>query len=434
MLKALRLTEVGPASHIDLYLAPRLNMITGDNGLGKTFILECAWWALTGTWAGYQAYPHQRTKRLPNISFQVGIDDEPGNSMVARYQWEQQSWSLAKRRDEREGRPGLAIYCMADGSFAIWDAAAEQLYKERGAKGSWQPLTLFSNTQVWNGFEHEQDKRGGEQPESDLENDVAPHGLLQDWINWQSSSDTSRFEQFSDAIQTLSSYQDEPLVPGELQHLTADGRTIPTLKFSYGDVPVVHCAAGYRRMLALAYVLVWAWHRHRQAAEMLEQEPSSDIVLLVDEMEAHLHPQWQRAIVPALMQVIKRLYGQEQPQVLVATHSPLVLASVETLFDEERDNLFHLYLEHGQVHLDTVNFVKRGRADLWLMSEVFGLKQPRSKDAEVIIEEAKQLQQNRKPAREDVEKVSHRLVGVLAPDDEFWPRWKYFAERSGVSL
>jgi hypothetical protein len=431
MLKALRLTEVGPASHIDLYLAPRLNMITGDNGLGKTFILECAWWALTGTWAGYQAYPHQRTKRLPNISFQVGTDDEPSNNMVARYQWEQQNWSLARKRN---GRPGLAIYCMADGSFATWDAAAEQLHKEDEQSGRWQPLSLFSNTQVWNGFEPGQKGYDQMQAEGELEHDVAFHGLLQDWISWQSSSDTTRFEQFADAIEMLSSYQDEPLVPGELQHLTADGRTIPTLKFSYGDVPVVHCAAGYRRMLALAYVLVWAWHRHQQAAELLEQEPSSDIVLLVDEMEAHLHPQWQRAIVPALMQVIQKLYGQGQPQVLVATHSPLVLASVETLFDEEHDSLFHLYLEHGQVHLDTVNFVKRGRADLWLMSEVFGLKQPRSKDAEVVIEEAKQLQQNRKPAREEVEKVSHQLVGVLAPDDEFWPRWKYFAERSGVSL
>ena len=30
-----------------LLLAPRLNLITGDNGLGKSSLLDIAWWALT---------------------------------------------------------------------------------------------------------------------------------------------------------------------------------------------------------------------------------------------------------------------------------------------------------------------------------------------------------------------------------------------------
>ena len=31
-------------------LAPRLNVITGDNGLGKSFLLDVIWWALTRKW------------------------------------------------------------------------------------------------------------------------------------------------------------------------------------------------------------------------------------------------------------------------------------------------------------------------------------------------------------------------------------------------
>lgn len=49
MLTYLHLTNVGPASEMKLDLAPRLNLITGDNGLGKSFLLDAAWWALTGT-------------------------------------------------------------------------------------------------------------------------------------------------------------------------------------------------------------------------------------------------------------------------------------------------------------------------------------------------------------------------------------------------
>ena len=35
----------------------RLNLITGDNGLGKSFLLDIAWWTLTRTWAGHPARP-----------------------------------------------------------------------------------------------------------------------------------------------------------------------------------------------------------------------------------------------------------------------------------------------------------------------------------------------------------------------------------------
>lgn len=49
MLESIRLSHVGPAPEMALALSPRLNLITGDNGLGKSFLLDVAWWALTRT-------------------------------------------------------------------------------------------------------------------------------------------------------------------------------------------------------------------------------------------------------------------------------------------------------------------------------------------------------------------------------------------------
>ena len=66
MLHRLELENVGPAPRMALNLAPRLNLITGDNGLGKSFLLDVAWWALTRKWprdlnprltSGYAARP-----------------------------------------------------------------------------------------------------------------------------------------------------------------------------------------------------------------------------------------------------------------------------------------------------------------------------------------------------------------------------------------
>jgi recombinational DNA repair ATPase RecF len=59
MLKRLELRNVGPASHLALNpVAPRFNFLTGDNGLGKSFLLEASWWALTRTWHESPAVPN----------------------------------------------------------------------------------------------------------------------------------------------------------------------------------------------------------------------------------------------------------------------------------------------------------------------------------------------------------------------------------------
>ena len=43
MLKFLHLKSVGPAPEMTMELADRLNLITGDGGLGKSVLLDVAW-------------------------------------------------------------------------------------------------------------------------------------------------------------------------------------------------------------------------------------------------------------------------------------------------------------------------------------------------------------------------------------------------------
>jgi len=50
MLKHLLLKNVGPAPDMAIEFGPRMNLLTGDNGLGKSFLLDVAWWALTRKW------------------------------------------------------------------------------------------------------------------------------------------------------------------------------------------------------------------------------------------------------------------------------------------------------------------------------------------------------------------------------------------------
>jgi recombinational DNA repair ATPase RecF len=48
MLTELHLQGVGPAPEFNLELANKLSIFTGDNGLGKTFLLDVVWYCVTG--------------------------------------------------------------------------------------------------------------------------------------------------------------------------------------------------------------------------------------------------------------------------------------------------------------------------------------------------------------------------------------------------
>jgi len=71
MLRALHIKDVGPAARFDLELGERLNVLTGDNGLGKSFVLEVAWWALTGTWTDRPVLPHRGKEEGAQIAGEV---------------------------------------------------------------------------------------------------------------------------------------------------------------------------------------------------------------------------------------------------------------------------------------------------------------------------------------------------------------------------
>ncbi len=112
----------------------------------------------------------------------------------------------------------------------------------------------------------------------------------------------------------------------------------------------------------------------------------------------------------------------------------MIMASAETVFEERTDALHHLKLAGQDVKLEELPFRKRGRADLWLVSEVFGLGQARSLPAEKAIDEAKAIQLSNNPDLEKISDIHQQLVRNLASDDDFWPRWTFFAKKHGVKI
>lgn len=436
MLESLHLKNVGPAPEMKIDLASRLNLITGDNGLGKSFLLDVAWWALTRKWphdlnanltSGYAARP-TNIKEAASISLKVKsktVSVEYESSYVPR----DQAW-LGKAG--RPWNPGLVIYALADGGFAIWDPARNYWKKRDGVDEQERvPAYVFSSKDVWDGLRI---------PIAEKPTPVC-NGLVADWASWirERGNDAKRMA----AVLALlgPTVGDQSLEPGSgFARLSVnDSRDIPTVRMGYGqDVPILYASLGVRRITALAYMMAWAWREHVIAAEQLGESPSSRVVLLFDELEAHLHPRWQRAIVPALLKVMQTLTQDESAavQLIAATHSPLVLASVEPFFDIEIDKLFALDLVNGVVALHEQAWAKQGDVLNWLVSESFGLRQGRSVEAERAIEAAEAFMRGDRAALPKglttQAEIHAELLRVLPGHDAFWPRWIVSAEKAGA--
>jgi hypothetical protein len=416
---------------MELELAPRLNLITGDNGLGKSFLLDVAWWALTRKWpqdlnanltSGYAARPTDVTQKA---TIELEVESKSGNvTYESPYVADEQAW---KGKAGRPWNPGLVIYALADGGFAVWDPA-RNYWKKQGNIDVQErlPAYVFSSKEVWDGLRVSVDGKLTQ----------VSNGLVADWASWirEGKDDAKRMASVLALLAPTS--DNETLKPGDgFTRLSVnDARDIPTVRMGYGqDVPILYASLGVRRIAALAYMLSWAWREHVIASKQLGQEASSRIVMLFDEIEAHLHPRWQRAVVPALLKVVQTLTDDAgaSVQLIAATHSPLVLASVEPLFDIYQDAWFDLDLESQKVELRKRHYVRLGEVGNWLVSEAFDLKEPRSLEGERAVRAATAVLSAGQPSLAEVEAADKQLREAGLPDiDPFWVRWDYFVEQA----
>ena len=434
MLHRLRLENTGPATELAMDpLAPRLNLVTGDNGLGKSFLLDVAWYCLTRRWPqevnpgltnGAMALPRDR-KQTATLTFTVDGEHSEEQEYNCRYEAEDEAW-LGPRG--RPVNPGLVLYAMADGGFAVWDSA-RNAWKQKGGIDEQDKIKayVFSGREVWQGL-----------PNSDPRMGWLCNGLVRDWANWQREN-SEPFQQLKSVLRALSPNPTRPLEPGSLERLRiSDTTDYPTIigPWDSSPVPVVHGSSGVRRVLALSYLLVWAWQEHQLASTLLGKEPARQVIFLIDEVEVHLHPSWQRRIVRSLLQVLSTLNQATSVQMLLVTHSPLVMASVEPHFDPNKDRWWDLDLSPGtrRVELIPQHFERLGDANSWLRSEAFDQDDVGSLEREETLRAARRIiyqgEQGKAVDSQEVQRLEQELQKVLEGTDPFWNRWR-FAERQG---
>jgi predicted ATP-binding protein involved in virulence len=118
------------------------------------------------------------------------------------------------------------------------------------------------------------------------------------------------------------------------------GQLHPTLRFGGRSLNFSQLPDGVRVALGWLADIVM---RQEDASKVYRTEDDCPGVVLIDEIESHLHPKWQRIILPALKAAFPNV------QFIVTTHSPFVISSCDgaRVHILDRDNSGIAYLKES---------------------------------------------------------------------------------------
>lgn len=172
-------------------------------------------------------------------------------------------------------------------------------------------------------------------------------------------------------------------------HVTPDYRVMVKAADTPHGVPIESLSQGMTSLFGWIGVVC---QRLKETLQVATQDPlptNSYALVLIDELDAHMHPRWQQVLVDRLKQVFPNV------QFLASTHSPLIVGGLA------RGEVERFAMRKGKV--ERVDFdpdMTLGRTDQILTGELFGL--PSTLDS----------------ATQELMKEYERLLGLSSRDDE----------------
>jgi predicted ATP-binding protein involved in virulence len=160
---------------------------------------------------------------------------------------------------------------------------------------------------------------------------------------------------------------------------------------------------GYRNLLAV--VLDFA-RRLAQAHPSWDNPLEAPGILLIDEIELHLHPGWQQSIIPNLRKVFP------DTQLILATHSPQVLTTVR------KEHVRCLTAQHSLEPLPA-DIGTYGSESSFALEMVFGVHTRPKTTVETVgkLEEYLRLVEARQYASEEAQQLRAELEADLGTSD-----------------
>lgn len=329
---------------IELELKPGINLLIGDNGSGKTSVLEGIAIALSGLFVNVTGV---RTKNITKDDVRMIMDSLGDASTSITYCEPIVAGCSLKTCDGKDFTWNRVKEELSSTHTRIDDkAVCTWMKKLANQADSILPLISFqSAARVWKvrrgdfGTELQKkldDRRCGYIGCLDSSMDVKS---IQQWcvkqevIGATKGQKIGEYEMFKSIISSFMKEINEFDEAPQLYYSLQFGDFV--YKDSSGEMLISKLSAGYQSLLWMIMDLAY-----RECLLNPELQDRSQIkgIVLIDEVDMHLHPKWQWNIIEALSTTF------EGVQFIIATHSPIVISSAKKanliLLDEKQDAVY----------------------------------------------------------------------------------------------
>lgn len=324
-IKSLVVDGIGGIQHLELQFIDSMNVICGANGIGKTTILDII----------SDAFSFNISSKLKRNAL-----CEKGSYFISVSDIENQI--LEKTEDVEKFQPNTEVY-----------------------RGGWQ---RYSNNLLYFGIDRNINYTKLESVTSDPERkdyivgQMAVNGIqANDIKNWfvnrylfvdkRGSLTNEQIENYKLAEKAFGVLDDT------VNFKTVIARTYDImLTTSKGDIYFEYLSSGYKSCIYIIFGIIK--EIEYRTSERPVQANKFDGVVLIDEVDLHLHPIWQAGLIKALKAIFP------YAQFILTTHSPSVLQILE------KEEIIALgYNEKGDTYLKELNLGKYGLQG-WTLEEI----------------------------------------------------------------
>ena len=353
ILKSLKLEHFRCFPGLELALDPRLNVFIGGNGSGKSALLDAVALSLGPVLSylpelsgpglkGSDIRLVAEDRQAPFTRFAVAA--EHGNGVMKEFRWDR-----VKKRDNSK-HTQQALPKDVDGLKQLHEWLDEILGKHD--RGEDYVLPVFAhygtnravdvphnkpNTKRRKSFERLDALMGALNPDADFRRAVAWFKMLEDQelrIRLGKLADIGSESLNTTASMTLAPVRKaiERMLPGirnprmdqydterfVVDGINSEGQTVKLFLDQLSD--------GYQVMLGMVMDFALRLVRANPVTPEHPDPLAAQAIMIVDEVDLHLHPEWQQRVIPDLMRTFKGT------QFIFTTHSPQVVSTVHKKF------------------------------------------------------------------------------------------------------
>ena len=317
-IETLHVENVGPFTQLDAYFNKSMNVVIGVNGVGKTSMLRCIASCLTPYHMG-----NMRLRKNATLRMNCKLGDK-GETYGAEKM-------VDKDQEYRKFNP--VRYSMTPVEGYISKILTQEINYNLLAIGAYRYFSYMQKDGMKREAPHGERRKQYLKDNPNYLESMAMPDVKQWMVNryfqidkeW-ASIEKNNWEEVMSNLQLLA--------PQETDFRFVEiGRDLePVFSLNGSECYLEELSSGFKSILSIVFMIVdWIEGINEGEASFIENATGT---VLIDEIDAHLHPSWQMTILESLRKLFPKI------QFIVTTHSPNVIMSAkpgEVMIFDNRD-------------------------------------------------------------------------------------------------